>query len=187
MNYHGLFYTSLLCTLVPIIILNLNLQKVCKRLKQILSVNYLIRAPTYIFILVFFCPSLLLGAITRFLPEPEMTGYMATDSIVVNMLIGDIVVPLVETLIFQSLIIEIICKIIKRPRKNILIAVVASSLAFALNHTYSLSYVVFAFGMGIIYALAYYLGRYRKESAIILVFILHAMYNLSASLQNMLL
>lgn len=103
------------------------------------------------------------------------------------MVIAVIVAPLIETLIFQALIIEIICKIIKRPRKNILIAVVASSLAFALNHTYSIGYVIFAFLVGIIYALAYYLGRYRKEGAVTLVFTLHAMYNLSASLQNMLL
>lgn len=114
-----------------------------------------------------------------------MTGYMATDSIVLDMLIAVIAYPLIETLIFQSLIIEIVCKVIKRPRKNICIAVIISSLAFALNHTYSLSYVIFAFFAGIIYALAYYLGRYRKEGAIILVFILHAMDNLSASLYNM--
>ena len=156
-----------------------------KRFKLIPSVNYLIKAPAYIFILVFFFPSVLLGAITTFLPEPDMAGSFATESIVLDLLIAVIVVPLLETLLFQSLIIEIICKIIKRPRKNIYIAVIVSSLAFALNHTYSLSYVIFAFFVGIIYALAYYLGRYRKEGGIILVFILHAMDNLAASLYNL--
>lgn len=158
-----------------------------KRFKLILSVNYLIKAPTYIFILVFFFPSVLLGAITTFLPEPDMAGSFATESIVLDLLIAVIVIPLLETLLFQSLIIEIICKIIKRPRKNIHIAVMVSSLAFALNHTYSLSYFIIMLGAGIILALAYYLGRYRKESAIILVFIIHSMYNLSSSLYNMLL
>lgn len=156
-----------------------------KRVKLIPSVNYLIKAPTYIFILIFYCLSLLLGAITTFLPEPDMTGSIVTDSVVIDMIIAVILAPLLETLLFQSLIIEIICKIIKRPRKNICVAVFASSLAFALNHTYSVSYVIITFFVGIIFAIAYYLARYRKESAILLVFIIHAMYNLSSSLYNM--
>jgi len=183
--YHSLLCISLLCTLYPIIPLNQKLQKVNKQLRLIPSVNYLIKAPTYLYILVFLCPSLLLGAITTFLPEPDMTGSFSTESIVLDLLIAVIVVPLLETLLFQSLIVEIICKIIKRPRKNLYIAVIVSSLAFALNHTYSLSYVIFAFFVGVIYALAYYLGRYRKEGAIILVFILHAMDNLLSSLYNL--
>lgn len=156
-----------------------------KRCKLIPSVNYLIKAPAYIFLLVFFCPSLILGAITTFLSEPESAGYWETDIIVVDLVIAVIAAPLVETLLFQSLIIEIICKIIKRPRKNIYIAVITSALAFAFNHTYSISYVIVTFFVGIIYALAYYLGRYRKESPIILVFLLHSMDNLTASLYNM--
>ena len=156
-----------------------------KRFKLIPSVNYLIKAPAYLFILVFFFPSVLLGAITTFLPEPDLTGSVTTDSVVLNLLIAVIVVPLIETLLFQSLIIEIICRIIKRPRKNICIAVMVSALAFALNHTYSLGYIIMTFFWGIIFAIAYYLGRYRKESAIILVFLIHSFYNLSSSLYNL--
>jgi membrane protease YdiL (CAAX protease family) len=158
---------------------------VFKRIKLIPSVSYLIKAPVYIFILAFFFPSVLLGAITTFLPIPDMAGSFATDSIVLDLLIAVILAPLIETLLFQSLIIEIICKIIKRPRKNICIALMVSSLAFAFNHTYSLGYFIITFFGGTILALAYYLGRYRKESAIILVYIIHAMYNLASSLYNM--
>jgi len=127
----------------------------------------------------------LLGALTTFLPEPDLTGSVTTDSVVLDLLIAVIVAPLIETLLFQSLIIEITCKIIKRPRKNICVAVMVSSLAFALNHTYSLSYFFITLGAGMILALAYYLGRYRKESAIILVFLIHSFYNLSSSLYNL--
>ena len=178
------FYITL-CNLLPFIISNQIFQKVCKRTKLIPSVNYLIKAPTYKFILVFFFPSVLLGAITTILPEPDIATSLVTDNIILDMLIAVLVVPLIETLLFQSLIIEIICKILKRPRKNICIAVMVSSLAFAFNHTYSLSYFIITFFGGIILALAYYLGRYRKESAIILVFIIHSMYNLASSLYNM--
>lgn len=185
MNYHGFFWTSWLFTLFHITLSNLNLQKVYKQFKLIPSVNYLIKTPAYIFIFIFYFPSVLLGAITTFLPEPDMSGSFLTDSVVLDLLIAVIVAPLLETLLFQSLIIEIICKIIKRPRKNICIAVMVSSLAFALNHTYSLSYFIITLGAGMILAVAYYLGRYRKESAIILVALIHSIYNLSSTLYNM--
>lgn len=155
-----------------------------KKFKLIPSVNYLIKARAYIFILIFYFPSLLLGIITAFLPEPDMEGSLTTDNIALDFLIAIIVVPLIETLLFQSLIIEIICKLIKRPRKNIWVAVLASSLAFAFNHMYSIGYVIITLLAGIILAFAYYLGRYRKESAIILVFLIHSLYNLSTSLYN---
>lgn len=156
-----------------------------KQLKHILSASYLIKAPSYIFILIFLCLSLLLGFITTFLPEPDMKGSLVADNVVIDLLIAVIVVPLIETLLFQGLIIEIVCKIIKRPRKNICIAVMASSLAFALNHTYSIGYFIITLLAGIILALAYYLGRNRKEGGIILVFIIHSIYNLSSSIYNL--
>jgi membrane protease YdiL (CAAX protease family) len=107
-----------------------------EKLNHISSVNYLIKAPARIFILIFLCPSVLLGAITTLLPEPDMAGSIATGSVVLDLLIAVIVAPLIETLLFQSLIIEIICKFVKRPRKNIWIAVIVSSSAFALNHMF---------------------------------------------------
>ncbi len=156
-----------------------------RQFKLILSVNYLIKTPTYIFILIFYCPSVLLGVITTFLPEPDMTGSLVTESIILDFLIAIIVAPFVETLLFQSLIIEIVCKFIKRPRNNIWIAVLASSSAFALNHTYSISYIIITFLAGFILAFAYYLGRYRKESAIVLVFFIHSLYNMTTSIYNL--
>jgi membrane protease YdiL (CAAX protease family) len=158
---------------------------VYKHFKPIPFVKYLIKAPAYKYILIFYLPSVLLGVITTFLPETDMAGSPVAESVLLNLLIAVIVAPLIETLLFQSLIIEIICKIIKRPRKSIYISVMASSIAFALNHTYSISYFLITFMAGVILALAYYLGRYRKESAIILVFLIHSIYNLSSSIYNL--
>lgn len=155
-----------------------------RHLKQISSVRYFIKAPTYLFILIFLCPSMILGAITTFLPEPDMAGSPAVESIVLELLIAVVLAPLLETLLFQSLIIEIICRFIKRPRKNIWISVIASSLAFSLNHAYSISYVVITFFAGVILAIAYYLGRYRKEGPIVLIFLIHSIYNLLTSFYN---
>lgn len=83
-------------------------------------------------------------------------------------------------------IIEIIRKIIKRPKKNICLALLLSSIAFALNHTYSLSYFVITFLGEFVLALAYYLGRYRRENAFIMVLLIHSLYNLLIVLYNQL-
>ncbi len=154
------------------------------QIQKLPSVRSLVYTPVYLFILIFFCLSIILGVITAFLPEPDLTGGFTTDSIVLDWLITVIAVPLIETLLFQTLIIEIICKLIKRPRKSIWIAVIVSSSAFALNHTYSTAYIIITFLGGFILALAYYLGRYRKENAVLLVFIIHSLYNLSSTLYN---
>ena len=156
-----------------------------RHLKKISAVRYLIKAPTYLFILIFLCPSMILGTISTFLPEPDIAGSLAVEGVVLELLIAVIVAPLIETLLFQSLIIEIVCNFIKRPRKNIWISVIASSLAFSMNHTYSISYMVITFFAGVILAMAYYLGRYRKEGAIVLVYAIHSVYNLLTSLFNM--
>ena len=113
-----------------------------------------------------------------------MVGSEAFKSVVLEWLVIVIVAPLIETLLFQSLIIELVCKLFKRPRRNLFISVTASSVAFALSHSYSISYIIITFLAGVILALAYYLGRYRKESPIVLVFVIHAVYNLLTSVYN---
>ena len=82
------------------------------------------------------------------------------------------------------LIIEVIRKIIHRPKNNIWLALLLSSTAFALNHSYSLSYITLTFFVGLVLALAYYLGRYRRENAFLLMIFIHTLYNSSAVLSN---
>ena len=125
-----------------------------------------------------------LGAITTFLPEPEMIEPITSEGIIIEVLLVIFLYPLFETLVFQMLIIEVIRKIINRPKKNICLALLLSSAAFALNHTYSLYYMAFTFLVGLVLALAYYLGRYRRENALLLTFLIHSLYNLYAVLYN---
>lgn len=152
--------------------------------KKALSFSYFIKSPGYIYILIFLFPSLLIGSITIFLPDPTIPDPIAGNNLVLDFLITIIVAPLIETLLFQSLIIELVCKLFKRPRRNLYISVTASSVAFALSHSYSICYIIITFLAGIILALAYYLGRYRKESPIVLVFVIHAVYNLLTLVYN---
>ena len=155
-----------------------------KLFKPALVINYLLKVRAYKFVLIFFGFSVLSGAVTTFLPEPEMAEPMTSESILNQILLAVFLAPVIETLLFQILIIEAIRKIIKRPKKNICLALLLSSAAFALNHTYSLSYLAITFLGGLVLALAYYLGRYRRENAFIIVLLIHSLYNLSVVLYN---
>ena len=52
--------------------------------------------------------SVVLGAITTFLPEPEMANTIMSEGILIEVLLAVFLAPLVETLIFQMLIIEVV-------------------------------------------------------------------------------
>jgi len=149
-----------------------------------LVINYLLKVRAYKFVLIFFGFSVLSGAITTFLPEPEMAEPITSESILNQILLTVFLAPVIEALLFQVLIIDAVRKIIKRPKKNFCLALLLSSTAFALNHTYSLSYIAFTFFGGLELALAYYLGRYRRENAVIIVVLNHSLYNLSVVLYN---
>lgn len=155
-----------------------------KQLKPASAVTYLLKIQSYKFIILFFGFSLLLGVITTFLPEPELAEPMTHNGIILQILLTVFIVPIIETIIFQLLIIEAIRKIIKRPKNNICLALLLSSTAFALNHTYSLSYFVITFLGGLTLAFAYYLARYRRENAFLMAFLIHSLYNLSTIVYN---
>lgn len=142
-------------------------------------IGYLVRIPALVFILLFLAASIVTGIITTFLPEPNVEDLFAIEDKWMEVLFALIVIPLFETFIFQALIIELVCKFIKRPRNKLYLALILSALAFAFNHSYSISYFLFTLVGGLILALAYFIGRYRRENAFLLVFIIHSLYNLS--------
>ena len=141
---------------------------------------FLIHVPFYSFILIFLLITLFFGLITYFLPidlASETSG-KGLESIIEQLIFGVLIVPLIETLLLQSLIITIICKIVKRPSLNIIPALAISALAFGLNHSYNMAYFIYTLIIGFFLAFAYFIARYRKESAILSVFLIHAIFNL---------
>jgi uncharacterized protein len=141
---------------------------------------FLIRVPFFKFILLFLLITLCFGVITYFLPSnlTSETSGKGLESITEQLIFGVLIVPLIETLLFQSLIITIICKIVKRPRFNIIPALTISAMAFGLNHSYNLAYFIYTLTVGFFLALAYYVSIFRKESAILSVFLIHSIFNL---------
>ena len=88
--------------------------------------------------------------------------------------------PLIETFIFQYCIIELVFKININKKYQTILALLLSSLAFGLIHTYHAVYFVFALISGIIYATVYiYMKRTGYMNSFMTVYIMHLAYNLS--------
>lgn len=138
---------------------------------------FLIRTNTILFILLFLLVFHAFSYVTFLLPEEASIGSNLLTSPFRKVIIGIILGPLAETLLFQTLIIMIICKFVKRPRYSLYLSVFLSASLFALNHNYNIYYIGYTFATGIILAFAYYIGRYKRFSPTLTVFFIHALYN----------
>ena len=89
--------------------------------------------------------SLLIGIIGEDLPD-----VMEDKGVVFMIIVGLILAPIIETLLFQVAIIEGCKRIVPKVdgRDNVLFALLVSSLVFGAVHGYSLSYIVYAFFLG---------------------------------------
>ena len=142
--------------------------------------NFLIRIPSFLYILIFLLISIVIGQINTLVFESITDVKVADQLSGEEIAIALIAAPILETLLFQTLIIETVCKLFKKPRYNFYFAIILSAVAFALNHTYNLQYVIFTFISGLVLSIAYYMARYRKENASIIVILIHFLYNLTS-------
>lgn len=90
-----------------------------------------------------------------------------------------VVAPLVETLIFKTLVINLSSHLLKRanvysPKMPVLI----SAVLFALIHTYNITYVIVTFFAGLLLAILYVIMQKRKENAFLGVSLAHSLHNL---------
>jgi len=83
-----------------------------------------------------------------------------------------IIAPLVETLIFQILLIEFLylTKIGKRK------IVILSAIIFSITHYYSIGYIFYAFSMGVIFSYSYII-RENTVNAFLTVYAIHVLRN----------
>jgi hypothetical protein len=96
-----------------------------------------------------------------------------TEIFILSVIIG----PLMETFLFQYLIIEIL-SFFRRIKVNTI--VIISSLAFSLIHYYNFIYISVTFLSGVIYASYYlYLKTEKQKFPFLYIFSLHSLYNFS--------
>ena len=97
------------------------------------------------------------------------------ETVVYEFFTAVIIAPLVETLIFQFLVIEFLylTKIGKRK------IVVISAIIFSLTHYYSIGYIFYAFSMGVIFSYSYVI-RKNATQAFLTVYAIHLLRNAMA-------
>lgn len=101
-----------------------------------------------------------------------------------------IVGPLIETLIFQFLLIKGFYLMIENQPFNktnykvkiLLLSILISSLIFGILHFYSLYYVIIMSILGFVFGLIFYFSTIRNWYSFFLIFILHSLYNLTVLL-----
>ena len=84
--------------------------------------------------------------------------------------------PLFETILFQALPFVLIQKVVKH-KYSLCIYLLISTITFMLIHPFVINYMIFTFIAGFILAFLYYVATFKKESAIILVSLIHFSYN----------
>ncbi len=85
--------------------------------------------------------------------------------------------PIIETVIFHLILIELFLYIFKSTKYGYLFSVMITAILFSMSHYYSLHYIVITFFLGIILGTAYIVAKTRDMLACLVVFLIHAIYN----------
>lgn len=113
---------------------------------------------------------------------PQETDYGNTLSIII---IATVFAPLIETFAFQFLPIEASQYVLrdKYKKKSVPISIAVSAILFSLMHSQSVSYMLYAFAMGIILALLYYIKSGKGFTRpFVATWLIHLSWNLIAIL-----
>lgn len=150
-------------------------------MKQNRTISYLksINLAMFIFLTIFIC-LILSFLVTRFFPVDALKNSVSegvnNDGFLIVLVV--IIGPLFETLLFQEICISAIRALMHRPKHNLYLSVIISASLFSITHTYSVYYILYSFVSGLIFALAYYVAIYRRQSAFFTIFLIHSIWNL---------
>ena len=109
-----------------------------------------------------------------FNPELTESGFQSS-SLLEELVAVVIVAPVLETIIFQFIIIEALLKL----KLETLPCIIISALLFGVSHWYNLAYVGVATVVGFVFAYYYLALRHQRNyNKLTLVILLHALSNL---------
>jgi cytochrome bd-type quinol oxidase subunit 1 len=128
----------------------------------VVAASFLVLAP-YGFLLALF-PDLAPG------PGSTVTKY----GVFVQVSLGVLLAPLLETAVFQALPIELLSR---KTAVGWPVIILISSVFFGAAHHYSRGYMLAAFLIGLVFSYAYFTRRSRGGRPFLLVFAAHALRN----------
>jgi hypothetical protein len=106
---------------------------------------------------------------------PDSKGGFEYESLIQAFLILVILVPFLETLIFQHFVIRWVFK--KFP-DNFLLACLSSTFLFSVSHFYSIDYILKTIFSGFLYSTLYLVFFKTKNLSIAYLILAHSIYNL---------
>ena len=116
--------------------------------------------------------SVILNILSKLLYQKSFTeNTHAFSGFFEELILVVIVCPIIETVLFQFLVIEILNEKLKKE-----IICIISALIFASTHMYNFIYFSFAIIIGLNFAYLYYLGR-PSNKGFFIVFVTHLIYN----------
>jgi hypothetical protein len=139
-----------------------------------------------IFLIICFVLHFLISLPFFFLPDElfgEQDFNMVIEKTGKGMLFFGMVViaPILETFIFQFLVIKGFQLLIKKPILAFYVSVPLSALFFSWQHSYTFAYQIATFFTGLLYATVFYFSQYRKDyPAYLIVVFFHSAWNLFA-------
>ncbi len=89
---------------------------------------------------------------------------------------ASIFIPLVETFIFQYLIIELSSNV-KLLKNNNFEIIIISAIIFGLSHNYSFLYIFYSFIIGLFLAYSYIIYKKKNFSPFLIVTLIHSLRN----------
>lgn len=130
---------------------------------------------------IYFVFQYVTAVIANFFDDELTTNNLHFSSLQEEFITLVIIAPIVETLIFQYLIIEVLLNLKLKPWVCILV----SALLFGVSHWYNLVYILVTTVVGLIFAYYYLALRHQNfMNKLVLITIIHALSNLFAFVNN---
>ncbi len=145
--------------------------------KLIQNISYL---DNYKIVILFYLIDVLISSIFSYLLFKNSTDSYKFSTLGEEFFIAVIVAPILETYIFQHILINIL----EKKTNNLNIIILSCGILFGIMHIYNIGYFLKGLISGVIYGILYISIRFKKSNPVLNVSICHSIYNLTAFLIN---
>lgn len=113
---------------------------------------------------------------------PKNKPFINNTSVLLKLLVTGLIAPVLETYLFQHLIINLFYN-----NKNLKLIIFISALLFGVSHFYDIGYVINTFFIGIVLATSYILWNSKKINPFWGTTIIHSVHNIIVIIISMIL
>jgi uncharacterized protein len=112
-------------------------------------------------------------------------GIFCNDGLAEQFFISVIIGPVIETLLFHFLLMELLLFLFKKANHRYFLVIIISSIIFAISHRFQVHFLIMSFIGGIILASSYIIAKIKNMIPVVIVFFIHALANLGVLLINL--